>query len=330
MAIFIIVFVAIGLLLAAGTIQKHWPRVRKISSGLLVSYFTVLLILGIGEAYFRYFYAEDDNVITLATQNWLDRYWHLNSWGFRDREWTPADYAGKQTVVVLGDSFAAGWGLKDTSDRFSDVLASKLGSQYAVMNAAVYGTSTPEQLDILKKFPVQKPDVVILQYFLNDIDYAGLQLGLLPQTQPTPEWVNQTYLGNFIYWHLLVNINSDAQFYNGWWDWNYAAYDNVGIWSVHEKEIEDLINYVNSIHARLIVVIFPNLDDVVRSVAYVDRVAQVFQAHGDNDVLKLFDAAAAWDQNDLMVSKRDSHASASFNHYVGETLYSDYFAGKSS
>lgn len=46
-------------------------------------------------------------------------------------------------------------------------------------------------------------------------------------------------------------------------------------------------------------------------------------------MLKLFDAAAAWDQNDLVLSKHDAHASISFNHYVGETLYKDYFAGKS-
>ncbi len=273
---FVLGFLVLGLLLIGLTFQKRWIRTRKIGSGLLVSYFTVLLILGAGEIYFHYFFAEDDSIASLATQNWLARYWHTNSWGFRDREWTPADYAGKKTVVVLGDSFAAGWGIQNPADRFADVLATKLGDQYALMNAGVYGTSTPEQLETLKKFPVQKPDVVILQYFLNDIDYARLQLGLLPTPPPTPDWVNESYLGNFLYWHLIEPYTPSAAMFDRWWDADYAAYDNAGIWSVHEQELVDFMNYVDSIHARLIVVIFPNLLDVVGSVAYVDRVAQVF------------------------------------------------------
>ena len=78
--------------------------------------------------------------------------------------------------------------------------------------------------------------------------------------------------------------------------------------------------------AKLIVVIFPNLLDIVRSIPYVDRVQQAFQEYGQNNILKLFDAAAAWDPNDLMISRRDSHASPSFNHYVGEQLYERFFA----
>jgi len=326
MLVFWLIVLVIGALLVGGAVQKRVPRLRRIAGGLLASYVTTLLILAGTEAYFRFVFAQSSNIIDFATLNWLDRHWHTNSWGFRDREWQAPDYAGKQTVVVLGDSFGAGWGLPDTADRFSDVLGQKLGDGYAVMNAAVYGTSTPEQLDILKKFPVQKPDVVILQYFLNDINYAGLQLGLLPSPTPTPDWVNQTYFGNFLYWRIGVQSSPNAGMFNDWWQWSYDAYDNVGIWSVHQQEIEDFMAYTDSIGARLIVVVFPNLIDIVKSIPYVDRVAQVFEVSGHTDVLKLFDAAAAWDQADLMVSRRDSHASANFNHYVGEQLYERYFA----
>ncbi len=323
---FILVFLAIGVLLVLGAAQRRSRRLRGIASGLLVSYFTVLLLLGAAELYFRYFYAESENVYTLATKNWLDRYWHTNSLGFRDREWTADDLAGKQTVVVLGDSFAAGWGLQNPADRFSDVLAAKLGDDYAVINLGVYGTSTPEQLEILKnQSPVQQPDVVILQYFLNDINYAGLKLGLLPTPRPNPDWSKESYLANFLYWRFVIGADSDDDFYQEWWHWGYAAYDNVGIWEVHKQEIKEFVDYVDSIGARLIVVIFPNLLDVINSIPYVDRVEQAFQEYGQHNILKLFDAAAAWDPNDLMVSRRDSHASISFNRHVGELLYEQFF-----
>lgn len=326
---FFLVLTAVGIALVLATIQKQYKRLRNIASSLLISYLSFGFVLGAGELYFRYMFAESDNIITLATMNWLNRYWHTNSLGYRDREWRQEDWEGKQTVAILGDSFAAGWGIKDPADRFSDVLGTKLGDDYYVMNAAVYGTATPEQLDILKNLPVQ-PDAVVLQYFLNDINYAGLKLGLLPSPNPNPEWVNQTGLGNFIYWHFVVPANSDDDLYDKWWEWSYNAYDNEGIWNVHRQEIEGFIDYVESINARLIVVIFPNLVDIVRSVPYVDRVAQVFEKRGHTDVLRLFDAAAEWPYDDLMVSNRDSHPSVNFHHYVAEQLYEEFFAAETS
>ena len=59
------------------------------------------------------------------------------------------------------------------------------------------------------------------------------------------------------------------------------------------------------------------------SIPYVDRVAQVFEArgYGDDHVLKLFDAAEAMPLQERVVSIRDAHASALFNHQVGMMLY---------
>src|SRR5579871_146069 len=183
-----------GFLLAILALQRRFPRIRSIGRGLLVTYFTLLIIVAAGEIYFRYFFAESENVYTDATLNWLARYWHTNSLGFRDREWTPADYAGKQTVLLTGDSFAAGWGIENPADRYGDVLAAHLGSNYAVMNLGVYGTSTPEQTAILKKYPLKTANVVIMQYFLNDIDYTLLKNGKLPNPEPEPGWVGGSYL----------------------------------------------------------------------------------------------------------------------------------------
>jgi hypothetical protein len=306
-------------------VQRRSSRLRSAARGLLITYFTVLLIFAAGEIFFRDFYAESENVFTGATLNWLDRYWHENSLGYRDREWTPEDWANRQTIIVTGDSFTAGWGIQNPADRFTDVLAARLGDGWAVMNLGIYGTATPEQLERLQAFPLKDPDVVILQYFLNDIDYAGLRLGLLPEVKPKPAWVEGSYLMDFLYVRLLGRL-LDSEFNRDWWDWNYAAYDNVGIWSVHEQEIEDYIDYVESINARLIVVIFPNMLDPVRSIAYVDRVAQVFEARGHHDILKLFDQAAAWSPQDRMVSLRDTHPSVAFHHRVGDLIYQEFFA----
>src|SRR5690606_30925570 len=103
-------------------------------------------------------------------------------------------------------------------------------------------------------------------------------------------------------------------------------YDNEGIWSVHREEIEEYIDYVESIDARLIVVIFPNMLDPVRSISYIDRVAHVFEDRGHTEILRLFDQAAQWSPQDRMVSPRDTHPSVAFHHLVGDLIYQQFFA----
>ncbi len=316
MAAVVLVLAVIGGCLLAGTLQRRWRWLRTLSQGLLVSLVTITLLLAAGEFYFRYFYADTEG--RLASNNWMERYWQTNSWGYRDREWTVSDWQGKTTVAVVGDSLTAGWGIADPADRFSDVLAAELGSDYAVFNLGVPGSSTPEQLDTLKALPVQ-PDVVIVQYFLNDIDYASLSLGLNLNITDIPPLAQESHLVDFVY------ARANAGFGHDYWALHYAAYDNPAIWAVHEGELNAFADYVESIGARLIVVNFPNLQDPVTSVAYVDRVAQVFEARGVTDILKLYDVAAAWQREDVIVSPRDAHPSVALHHYVGETLYARFF-----
>ncbi len=326
MLIFIVLFGLIGALLIVLARQTRLIRLRSVAGGLLISYVFVALTLIGGELYFRYAFAESENTVTLATINWLDRHWDTNSAGYRDREWAENDYAQDLTVVVVGDSFAAGWGIDDPADRFSEVLGAQLGDDAAVFNLGIYGTNTPEQLDNLRAFVETHttPDVVILQYFLNDINYAMLSVGALPEATPAPTWSQESYLANFLYTRLIGHL-LDPNYNRDWWAENYAAYDTPLIWDIHAAELHAFIDYVESIDARLIVVIFPNMLDPVISVAYVDRVAQVFESRGHNDVLKLFDAAAAWTPAERMVSPRDTHASAAFQRYVGAELFAQFF-----
>lgn len=321
----LLIVAAVGVLLVALVVQKRVVPLRKVAGGLLVTYFTLILMFGAAEVYFRFFFAQSENTFSLATLNWLDRYWRENSQGFRDREWAEADWQEKTTVLVTGDSFTAGWGIDNPADRYPDVLAGLLGDDYAVINLGVYGTATPEQLELLKESPVQDPDVVIMQYFLNDINYTMLSMGLLPQVKPAPAWANESYFLNYLYNRVLGRI-LDPEYNRDWWEDNYAAYDNPVLWDAHRAEIESYIEYVDSTGARLIVVMFPNMLDPVRSISYIDRVSQAIEATGHHDILKLFDEAAAWTPAERMVSIRDTHPSAAFHHFVGEQLYEQFFA----
>lgn len=310
-----VVLVGIGGLLIAGATRSRAHRLRNLASGLLISYVT-LLIMGIAiEGFFRFVHY--DTFGRKASENWLARYWQTNSAGYRDREWLPEDWADKTTVAVVGDSFAAGWGVDDPADRFSDVLGGLLGDDYYVFNLAVPGTSTPHQLEHLQAAPTT-PDIVILQYFLNDIDYAVMSQGLQLLLPEPPTALRDLYTVDFVYSLLVNGMDRD------YWEWEYSNYDNYLLWDIHRAQLETFIDYTESIDARLIVVIFPNLRDPVGSIPYVDRVAFVFQERGI-ETLKLFDAVAEWTTEAVVVSPRDGHPNAAFHRYVGEQLYTLFF-----
>jgi hypothetical protein len=326
MLVFVIVYIGLGIVLIAAAIQKRFKRLQGPARGLLITYFTVALLLAVGEGYFRFVYAESDGLPTLASQNWLARYWHTNTLGYRDPDWTTETLTTSKTVLVIGDSFAGGWGIANPEDRFGNVLGKQLGNDYAIVNLGKPGASTVEETDNLQKYPLEKVDMVILQYYLNDIENAALSIGLDPKLDPTkgmPMWVNESYLANFAYWRLVARFQPAQEGTQSYWDWLYSMYDNATVWEIHQKQLNQFADAVTLKGAKLIVVIFPNMLDPFHSVSYVDRVAQAFEAKGieSQNIVKLFDAAAAMALNERVVSERDAHASVAFNHVVGDMLY---------
>ena len=86
-----------------------------------------------------------------------------------------------------------------------------------------------------------------------------------------------------------------------------------------------MIDYVDGMGARLIVVIFPNLQDPVGSIAYVDRVAQAIQATGHDEVLTLYGDVASLGSENVIVSRRDAHPNEMFHHLVAQRIYETFF-----
>lgn len=320
---------AVGALLIALAMQKRSRRAQSIARGLLVSYVVIVLALAAGEVYVRYIYADSRMEFGLHGANWADKYIERNSLGFRDREWTVEELEARTTVFVLGDSFTEGWGINNPADRYTAVLQRHLGDDYAVVTLARAGQSTINELEFLESHPYQSPDVVILQYFINDIDIAAKSNGMQWdfEVPPAPPIADESYLASFLYWRanyerLFRNVHDGRTE----WEFYHAAYDNAYIFDIHRQEIERLIDAVEARGARLIVLIFPHLLDPVGSVPYVDRAAQVFEARGVTDILKLTDEAAAWTLEERIVSPFDSHASVAFNRRIGDMLYAQFFS----
>jgi lysophospholipase L1-like esterase len=91
----------------------------------------------------------------------------INAQGFRGADWDLA--TGGRRVLVLGDSFAFGWGVE--ADETFAALIDAAVPELTVYNAAVSGYGTDQQRLLLERLlPEVRPDLVVVVFCWNDLD----------------------------------------------------------------------------------------------------------------------------------------------------------------
>lgn len=101
-------------------------------------------------------------------------YVHINQKGLRDYEHSYERTSDTRRILVLGDSFAWGYGVEE-SQRFSQLLETSLGVE--VINAGVSGYSTDQELLWFRSEGIKyDTDLVILVFTGNDIGDNQRQL----------------------------------------------------------------------------------------------------------------------------------------------------------
>ena len=94
---------------------------------------------------------------------------HLNSDGYRSREFTDTITKGKKKIklFLLGDSFTYGFSAKPITNSFADLLDND--PDFEVYNGGVPGSDPVTYLAVAKKYLQQvRPDYVIVNFFLDN------------------------------------------------------------------------------------------------------------------------------------------------------------------
>jgi hypothetical protein len=330
--IFVIVVVVLTVVLIAGAIflfRSVWTdensQVRKLAQNLLLAIFSIWLVLVGLELFFRFFFAQSDGWnFTLAAENWSDRYWQVNSLGYRDIEWTADRLAGRTKIMVLGDSFVAGHGIEDEANRFSNVLGQLLGPNYAVMNVGMSGADTRKAIENGLGYP-HTPDVIVYTFYINDIGDTVVNLGLdpfqvrVPQVPPgLAPLVEESHAFNFFYWR--VYRLATREWTASQWDWLLRAYENPEVWQAYESLLLEMDHFAREKELELIVVVFPNLLAIEESLAITSKVAALYRDQGV-PVLEVVDLIEGIPPQQLIVNSVDWHANEFLNQLIAEALH---------
>ncbi|MFN8459550.1 MAG: SGNH/GDSL hydrolase family protein [Anaerolineae bacterium] len=295
-------------------------RWRRAAQNLALLIFTGLVTLLLLELFFKLFFAQSDGFnYTLASKNWFEWYWRKNSLDYRDIEWTPEMVEGRTKVMVLGDSFVAGYGIENEADRFSNLLGQQLGADYAVMNVGQLGASTKDEIENALQYPYP-PDIVILSFYLNDIMDTAQDLGFKrpPAQTHGPFPVDYSYALNFLYWR--VYRLGPQEWNNDYWTWLLSLYQKPEVWQLYRQQLLQIADYVQQRQGRLIVVVFPNLMAVEESRPVTAQVSRLFAERGV-PVLDVTDLVARRPAAELIASPVDSHPNELVHRLVAERLY---------
>lgn len=322
-------------LLIFGYVWVRDSRLRCFAIPLTLTGSSILYLLLILEFGFGLFFLQSDNLgYTLASKRWSARYWYpINSLGYRDIEHPEAQFRGRKALFVVGDSFVAGMGMADPTMRFPDVLHKLLGQPWVVVNIAMNGWNTVNELDAIENYP-HSPDVIVLSYYVNDIEGAAWKAGLPRPVVVEPpggllgEVVNRSYLFNFLYWRLFRFRNA-AEMTRVYSEYIGRCYGNDRVWQLHAAELQGVVDLTQRRNSKLIVLIIPDLTDVTGSRPLTTKVASLFR-NLQIRVVDITDRVEGRDVRQLVANRFDAHPSESLHNEIARVLLGEVRALENS
>jgi len=179
----------------------------------------------------------------------------INREGWRDIERTLAKKPGVVRIMMLGDSLTFGWGVAPdevVSRRLEQRLNSRGDGEYEVLNTGIGNANTAmETAYFIHKGALYKPDIVVLNYFINDAEV-------------TPKRKNNFFVENF-YATVFLGGRYDilARRFFGRSDWQHYyrdlyAPDQPG-WLAAKRAIAELSAYCTTHHIKLVIIHYPEL-----------------------------------------------------------------------
>lgn len=191
-----------------------------------------------------------------------------NSDGLRDKEY---DKKGNNTfrILILGDSYTFGLGNK-LEDTYVKLLEKKLNSfnpdvNFEVINAGIFGYGTYHEAYLFDKIKNKyNPDIVILQYYLNDIHdnfivyqsiYERFKLLVLLRTLKLRIKLKDSI--SYLYYRHPTDLLSK----------NYSK-QYMGWWNLTEKAILYTEKRAKSVNSSFAIVIIPSWGQIYFNYTY--------------------------------------------------------------
>jgi hypothetical protein len=312
--------------------------IKEISNTLLSNFikntvlivFSTLSFIAIIEVCFMFISLSHGSGEAYSGKIWGKKYWNpINKFGFRDEE----PKKRKNSVFFVGDSFTAGWGVKDIQDRFGETTANELakkGKKINEINLGRYGADTKLEFHLFEKFIYNtgiKPDQIILQFFVNDMDkFIPKNKKCISNTENIPRWkkmvIEGSYLANYIN-SLYPSNNSNFKPLK---ECEYSeqlkhVYSSDSLWKKEELQLNKFLNYSTKNKIPLMIVFFPFMEDLkLAKKLNIEKRINKYCIDNNIKLLNVTNYIQKIPKVKRQVSIMDSHASDIIHKITGKQL----------
>jgi hypothetical protein len=280
---------------------------------LITSYYMIFLLLIPLELFATLLiYTDAGAEFSISTINWHHIYWNpKNEEGYRDKEFTREK---EQLAIFIGDSFTAGFGIKNHKNRYSNLV--EKGSDYDCWNMGKSGSNTKDELKLLKELTAS-PNIIFFQYCLNDM--------YIPESKPTENRFREAISGFSIPFFMVRS----SYLYNNICNYFASTFDKKVPEDVmkayafmlegHMKDLSEINEISQSRNADLVIILFPYLVDLNRFSDLTNAVESLFLSQGVK-VINVGNLIKDIPINQRIINKADHHPSALVNKRVANRI----------
>lgn len=311
--------------------SRHSPKVKKFSLSAIFSIFIVIFSITLAESYFRYVYDASDGLGFLkVNRKWHERHVVHNNYFFRDRDFATQKSPGTIRIGVLGDSIAFGGGIENVRDRFSNLLEEKLnqsGYQAQVYNLGKPGYDTEGEILEYQKVKHLDFDIIVWQYFLNDIQALEKSTGTpiiaknSKQGQLTAWLSDGSFFFDFLYWRFSARYGKTfAELRTA----DIARYHDPVQLQRHQEIITNFLDDLLRENKKVIVIIFPMIFLLTpNGYAAADIHTLMGETFAKNEVqvIDLLQDLSARNGREFWASQFDSHPNEKVHAIAAEKVY---------
>jgi lysophospholipase L1-like esterase len=244
-----------------------------------------------------------------------------NSKGQRDREIAYERTPGVLRVAMVGDSLTEGWGVpfESTFSKRIERLYEAAGTKAEVVNLGVGNWNTVQEVQyFLTKGYKYSPDIVVLNYFVNDAEPT-------PARREPPSMLLQYCYSCVFFKGRLDTVLRQLTTRQDWAEFYLGLYDGGKSkgWLDAKAAIKRLADYCKRNNIKLLIAHLPELHDVqnYRFGQVAELVQQVAQENNAPfvDLLPNLQSHAS---SDLWVTPPDPHPNAFANELIAAGLFS--------
>ena len=251
----------------------------------------------------------------------------LNSLGQRGPERSPAKPAGVKRILVLGSSITMGWGVP-FEKVFTSVVEARLnhdrpfgaGATFEIENAGIGNYNTRFQSVLFRRqYPVVKPDMVVLHYFISDVQPRGMGRDSL--------LLKHSHLAAFFFdrWSQ-ARLRLTGQFKDLFTFYSELYRDDSPAWADTRREISEMRDTAARDGVPFVIMIIPDIHDLSPGSPFgplYGKIETEFQAMNIPTVntFDRFRKEFGGDVTRLWIQSDDPHPNAGGHALMADVLY---------